>query len=114
MGRRSRVSCSHGAGRDWRPDHVDAAYAHRRTSAAHVLQYCLDCGISAIELMNNVAESYAGAPAQGGRGPGGPGGPGRGPGRGAGGGRPQMTPEQQAAMQKAAAELKDWRLSVSM
>src|SRR5215510_11025546 len=50
-------------------------------SAEQVLQYCLDCGISAIELMSNVAESYAGAPAQGGRGFGGPpGGPGRGPG----------------------------------
>ena len=36
-------------------------------SAEQVLQYCLDCGISAIELMSAVAESYAGAPAQGGR-----------------------------------------------
>src|SRR3954447_4676444 len=33
------------------------------SSAEQVLQYCLDCGISAIELMSNVAESYAGAPA---------------------------------------------------
>lgn len=32
------------------------------SSAEQVLQYCLDCGISAIELMSNVAESYAGAP----------------------------------------------------
>src|SRR5438105_2084856 len=47
--------------------------------------------------MSNVAESYAGAPAQGGR-----------------GGRAQMTPEQQAAMRKAAEETKQWRLSVSM
>ena len=90
------------------------------SSADEVLKYCLDCGISAIELMSNVAESYAGAPAQGGRGPGGPGrgpgGPGgpQGRGRGPGGGRAQMTPEQQATMQKAAAEMKDWRLSVSM
>lgn len=83
------------------------------SSADEVLKYCLDCGISAIELMSNVAEGYAGAPAQGGRGPAGPGGaPGRG--RGQGGGRAQMTPEQQAAMQKAQAEMKDWRLSVSM
>jgi sugar phosphate isomerase/epimerase len=71
------------------------------SSAEQVLQYCLDCGVSAIELMSNVAESYAGAPSQGGRG------------GGQGGGR-QMTPEQRAAMQKAAAEMKDWRLSVSM
>lgn len=96
------------------------------SSAEQVLQYCLDCGISAIELMSNAAESYAGAPASGGRGlggPGGPAGPGRGPGSGGGqgrgrgqggGGRAQMTPEQQAAMQKAAAEMRDWRLSVSM
>ncbi|HEY1337165.1 MAG TPA: sugar phosphate isomerase/epimerase [Bryobacteraceae bacterium] len=95
------------------------------SSAEQVLSYCLECGISAIELMSNVAESYAGAPAQGGRGFGGAGGPGRGPGaaagragqgrgRGQGGGRPALTAEQQAAMQKAAAEMKDWRLSVSM
>jgi len=82
--------------------------------------------------MSEVAEGFAGAPARAGRGPGGPGrgpggpggggpggppgGPGgdQGKGRGKGGGRPPMTPEQQAAMQKAAAEMKDWRLSVSM
>jgi len=92
------------------------------SSAEQVLQYCLDCGISAIELMSNVAESYAGAPSSAGRGFAPPGGPGRGPGggdaqgrgRGPGGGRAPMTPEQQAAMQKAAAETKEWRLSVSM
>jgi len=38
-------------------------------SGEEVLKYILDCGISSIELMSNVAESYAGAPAQGGRGP---------------------------------------------
>ena len=85
------------------------------SSADEVLQYCLQCGISSIELMSNVAEGYAGAPAQGGRGgaPAGAPGGGQGRGRGAVGGR-QMTPEQQAAMQKTAAEMKDWRLSVSM
>jgi len=69
------------------------------SSAEEVLKYCLDCGISAVELMSNVAESYAGAPAGEGRGR---------------GGRGQLTPEQQAAMQKAAEEMKQWRLSVSM
>jgi sugar phosphate isomerase/epimerase len=69
------------------------------SSAEQVLGYCVECGISAIELMSNVAESYAGAPAQAGRGP---------------GGRRELTPEQQAAMQKAAAEMKAFRLSVSM
>src|SRR4249920_932816 len=68
------------------------------SSAEEVLKYILDCGISGIELMSNVAESYAGAPAPAGR--------------GAGGGRGQMTPEQQAAIQKSAAQIKDWRLSV--
>src|SRR5215470_11986254 len=38
------------------------------SSADQVLGYCLDCGISAIELMSNVAEGYAGAPAGAGRG----------------------------------------------
>lgn len=67
-------------------------------SAEETLKYCLDCGISAIEMMSTVAEGYAGAPAM----------PGRGPGRG------QMSPEQRAAMQKAAEDTKKWRLSVSM
>src|SRR4051812_43108996 len=40
-------------------------------SADEVLQYCLQCGISSIELMSNVAEGYAGSPSQGGRGFGG-------------------------------------------
>jgi sugar phosphate isomerase/epimerase len=71
------------------------------SSADEVLKYCLDCGISAIELMSNVAESYAGAPATGAAG---------GPGRGRG----SVPPEQQATMSKAADEMKQWRLSVSM
>lgn len=75
-------------------------------NAEETLRYCVECGISAIELMSNVAESYAGAPLPVGRG----GMPGRPP----GGGRPPLTPEQQAAMQKAAAEMKQWRLSASM
>ncbi|RPI28451.1 MAG: sugar phosphate isomerase/epimerase [Acidobacteria bacterium] len=87
-------------------------------SAEETLKYCVDCGISGIELMSNVAESYAGAPAPPGRGFGPGGGPPPGAGRpGAGapaGGRPALTPEQQAAMRKGAEELKQWRLSVSM
>lgn len=110
------------------------------SSAEQVLQYCVDCGISAIELMSNVAESYAGAPNQGRGGipggmPGGmPGGtppgaavapPGAGNAQGgppAGGGaaggqgrgRAALTPEQQEAMRKRAEETKAWRLSVSV
>jgi hypothetical protein len=72
-------------------------------SAVETLKYCVDCGIGAIELMNNVAESYAGAPMPAGRGfgpggpPGAPGGPpggvppgAGGQGRGPGGGRAQL------------------------
>lgn len=70
------------------------------SGAEDVLRYCVDCGVSAIELMSNVAESYAGAPAQ----------PPRRPGQG----RPQPSPEQQVAQRKAAEELKQWRLSAPM
>ena len=100
------------------------------SSAEEVLKYCLDCGISGIELMSNVAESYAGSPRRRAgmgagrtrRGPGrGPGGPGRrtgrsrgAGGRGPGGGRAPMTPEQQEARRKAAEEMLKWRTSVSM
>jgi sugar phosphate isomerase/epimerase len=67
-------------------------------SAEETLKYCLDCGLSAIEMMSSVAEGYAGAPATPSR----------------PGGRGQMSPEQRAAMQKAAEETKRWRLSLSM
>jgi sugar phosphate isomerase/epimerase len=90
-------------------------------SAEETLKNCLECGISGVELMSNVAESYAGAPLPAGRGfgPGGPGGPpgapgAAGPGRGPGGGRMQPTPEQLEARRKAAAAMTEWRLSVSM
>lgn len=68
------------------------------SSAEKTLEYLQECGISAIELMSNVAEQYAGAPAPAQR---------TGP-------RTAMTPEQQAAMRKAAEETKQWRLGVSM
>ena len=82
-------------------------------TADDILKYCVELGINSIELLGDVAESYAGAPSSGrGRGPGGPGGPGgRGPGPGR---RPPLTPEQQEATRKAAEERKNWRLSVSM
>jgi sugar phosphate isomerase/epimerase len=93
--------------------------------AQAILSHMVERGLSGIELMNGPAEAWAGAPAGRGRGPGGPppaapsqaqgGQPpdtaGAGPGRG---GRAPATPEQQEAQQKAAAALKDWRLSVSM
>ncbi|MBL8236152.1 MAG: sugar phosphate isomerase/epimerase [Bryobacterales bacterium] len=70
------------------------------SSAPELLKYCTDLGISSIELMGDAAENFAGAPQS----------------RPAGfpGGRRQLTPEQQAAMKKAAEERKAWRLSVPM
>src|SRR6516164_11419510 len=59
-------------------------------SAEATLRYIVDSGISAIELMNGPAESYAGAPS-GGRG---------------GGRRGQATAEQQAAAREAGDRLK--------
>jgi sugar phosphate isomerase/epimerase len=110
-------------------------YSFRALSdgAADTLKCCLDCGISGIELMSNVAERYAGAPLPAGRGFG-PGMPGAGggqagaPGQGvpplppgagamgrpAGSGRPAPTPEQLEAMRKRAEEMTKWRLSAPM
>jgi len=72
------------------------------SSAEQVLSYVLDCGFDGIELMSEVAERYAGSPAQG-----------RGSG-GGGRGKQPPTPEQQAAQRKAAADVKAWRLSLTM
>ncbi len=76
--------------------------------AEATLRYIAESGISAIELMGGPIEAYAGAPAMPrppGGGPGGPGGP---------GGRRQLTPEEMAAREQYAADLKKWRLSQSM
>jgi len=72
-------------------------------TAEDTLKYCQDCGISAIELMSNVAESFAGAPRQAG-----PGGPGpRLNGK-------QVTAGQKQARRQAGEAMTKWRLSVSM
>jgi sugar phosphate isomerase/epimerase len=95
-------------------------YSYRSMPGANdapaLLKYIVDSNVSGIELMGPAAEIYAGSPASAGRGPGGGGGQGRGrgPGGPGGGGRQPLTPEQQAAQQARAAELKKWRLSVSM
>lgn len=91
-------------------------------TAEQVLQYCLECGISAVELMSNVAESFAGAPLP--PAPAFAGGPPRGPAQPPGqrpmpsgpptGRAPRLTPEQQEARRKAAEALRQWRLSASM
>ncbi len=62
--------------------------------AEETLGYCLQCGISGVELMADVAESYAGAPM---------------PPRGR-----ATTPEQREARRKAGEVLTEWRLSASM
>ena len=69
-------------------------------SAAATLNYILNSGISAIELMNGPAESFAGAPAP----------------QRVGGGRRDQPPTagQQNAQRAAADQLKKWRLSASM
>lgn len=105
------------------------------SNAEEVLGYCVDCGISGIELMSEPAEQYAGAPVQprgGGFGgppprPGAMGGPP--PGSGAQGAPPtgrapmegapraprrELTPEQQEARRQAAEATTKWRLSISM
>jgi sugar phosphate isomerase/epimerase len=86
-----------------------------------IIKTFVTIGLSEVELMSNHAEAGAGAPAQGGgRGSGGPGpgapaaAPGSAPAGGQGRGRGPMTPEMQAAMQQRAAELRQWRTSVSM
>lgn len=82
-------------------------------SAEDTLRYCVECGISAVELMSSVAESYAGAPLP--ARPAAPMGPRpAGPAGGPPGSRPQITPEQRAAMEKSAADLSKWRASASM
>lgn len=105
-------------------------YSFRSLPVENTLKYCVDSGVSGIELMSNVAESYAGAPlpvmrpmgppagGAGARPQGGPGGPPAGGppagGPGGPGGRFQATPEQIAARKKAAAELSAWRTSAPM
>jgi len=78
-------------------------------SAEATLKYIVDSGISAVELMGDPAEAFAGRPAAGRGGGGG----------GARGGRgaertPEQMAEQRAAQQAAQAALKAWRTSVSM
>lgn len=71
--------------------------------ADHLLQYLLDCNISAIELMGNTGEAFAGAPNTETE-----------PRVFTGGPRPQPTPEQQEEQRVKAKEIADWRATVSM
>ncbi|WP_423148420.1 sugar phosphate isomerase/epimerase family protein [Rubrolithibacter danxiaensis] len=69
--------------------------------AESVLKYAVNCNISAIELMGNTAESFAGLPAS--------------PRTNGPWVKPaDRTPEQKAAFAEAAKKAADWRASVSM
>jgi sugar phosphate isomerase/epimerase len=72
------------------------------TTAEDILDYCLETGISSIELMGDVAETYAGAPPA-------PQWPGRGT---------EMTEEERAGfrrtMEEAREKQREWRLSAPM
>ena len=73
-------------------------------NAEQLLKYCIDCNISAIELMGNTGEAFAGAPHASTEPmkftPGAP--------------RPQRTPEQEAEQQRKDQETATWREKVSM
>jgi len=96
----------------------------------NIIKYCLEAGISSIELMSNDLESFLGAPENPMRMSFGAQRPpaGQQPGQGQpgaqpqpagqqgqpGGQRPQRTPEQEAAIAKYNEELKKWRMNVPM
>ena len=86
--------------------------AMKDQSAEAVLKYVVDSGLSAVELMGNHIEGFAGAPAMPAR-PAPPPGAMAGAG-GPGGMRRQQTPEEIAAREKYVADLKAWRVSASM
>ncbi len=74
------------------------------TDAESVIKYCVEAGISAIELMGTTAEAFAGAPNVSTE-PMKPFTPGP---------RPELTEEQKAERAKKAKESADWRSSTSM
>ena len=72
-------------------------------SAAQILQYCLDCNISAIELMGDPAEEFAGKPPS--------------PvkmGPWVGGKPPQLTEDQKTQLAAYQKQVAEWRAHVSM
>ena len=72
-------------------------------NAEQVLKYCVDCNISAVELMGNTGEAFAGAPHTDTE-----------PRIFTPGPRPQRTPEEQAEQEQKSKEIAAWRSSVSM
>jgi sugar phosphate isomerase/epimerase len=84
---------------------ITYSFRSMKTDAESVLKYCIDSGISAIELMGGTAEAFAGAPHTSTE-PMAPFRPGQ--------QRPQLTPEQQAERATRAKEVASWRTSVGM
>ncbi|MHA8051954.1 sugar phosphate isomerase/epimerase family protein [Aquirufa sp. OSTEICH-129A] len=86
---------------------ITYSYRSLPGSIEQILQYCIDSNISAIELMGDAAEDFAGKPKNPNprpmMGPPAPGQP-----------RPQMTDEQRAKMAAYQKEVAEWRASVSM
>lgn len=72
-------------------------------NAEQLLKYCLDCNVSAIELMGNTGEAFAGAPHASTE-----------PMKFTPGPRPQRTPEQEAEQQRKDQETAAWREKASM
>ena len=80
------------------------------TDVDKIIEYCKQAGVSALELMGETAEAYAGSPAANTmpmRMMGPP--PGAAPGQ-----RPQMTDEQRTAMAERMQKGREWRETVSM
>jgi sugar phosphate isomerase/epimerase len=84
---------------------ITYSFRSMNTDAESVLKYCVDAGISAIELMGSTAEAFAGAPHTSTE-PMAPFRPGQ--------QRSQPTPEQQAERAQRAKDIQAWRTSVGM
>lgn len=84
---------------------ISYSFRSMPSDAEQVLKYCIDCNISAIELMGNTGEAFAGAPHSSTQ-------PRIDPQRS--GPRPEPTEEQLTEQVQKAKEIADWRSSASM
>src|SRR5690349_15581016 len=84
---------------------ITYSFRSLKTDAESVLKYCVDSGISAIELMGGTAEAFAGAPHTSTE-PMAPFRPGQ--------QRTEPTPEQKAERAQKAKDIATWRTSVGM
>ncbi len=82
---------------------ISYSFRSLQSDAEQVLKYCVDCNISALELMGNTGEAFAGAPHTSTE-----------PRVVAGGPRQELSPEQKAEQEQKAKEIAAWRSSVSM